>query len=648
MKYLILIVMVLSIGNLATAQINQKYSVDSSSQSETRNLNKTEEMENISRWSQKNLLARNIHKFRNFNSQYSDILISKIYSKEAGDEYQIAVELNQPINSEAARIIFDIDTDDIPGLNYEISIDLANKTAGLFTLNNQNVWNNFKPLAESKVFVEKNWIEFNLPKKYFPQDKVFDAMIETFKNKNRHLDYVQCVFFSKSNRETAGYLKSLAPIVLSSRKPDASSIDIVIVSDGFTLLEKEAFIKLAKAYINDFFSNRTINHFKDDFTFSVVFGASENSGFYDARKPEKLDTLFRAGYGPQGNYIVNHERLLYALQSVKSVDVIWVIGNDEKNYTGTGGKQSIGGLCIMGSGMRAVDHETGHALALLKDEYENTDWDKTPKTVENFKSMVNLTVKKEWNLSSEKTFIQSLKWKWLYDFPQFACLAGIFEGGFYAAKDVFRSEEFCTMRSGNPFGKRFCMVCADHLAKVINELSGRNYNREEFFSHKELFNELDHTVFQYGPSFNSFKIVSHSPFLHGNKPEFSIDDKLETLYTANPVPAYLVLDIGKAVNIGAMEIFLAQSKKNDFFYRYSISISLDNSDYQKIYEDDGKKPFPDKPVFIEVQRKARYIRIDGIDSSPWHELLIKDFRIFSKDLKNKKLLDYESLKSREN
>jgi len=112
-----------------------------------------------------------------------------------------------------------------------------------------------------------------------------------------------------------------------------------------------------------------------------------------------------------------------------------------------------------------VIHEFGHAFGGLADEYYNS--------AEAYTDYFNLE-EEPWNPNLTTLVDFDAKWKKMLDkdtpipTPQeekFETTTGVYEGGGYVAKDVYRPMIDCRMHTNDA---AFCPVCADALIQMIN------------------------------------------------------------------------------------------------------------------------------------------------------------------------------------
>ncbi|MDN5290732.1 MAG: hypothetical protein PWQ06_971, partial [Anaerophaga sp.] len=111
-------------------------------------------------------------------------------------------------------------------------------------------------------------------------------------------------------------------------------------------------------------------------------------------------------------------------------------------------------------------HETGHGLAGLGDEYYYNDspipdfFDKESEPwPPNLTTLVNFDIKWK-HLVADTVPIPTPQT------PKYKNVTGVFEGGGYSAKGIYRPALNCRMKSNE--AKGFCEVCRQSIKRIIN------------------------------------------------------------------------------------------------------------------------------------------------------------------------------------
>lgn len=251
----------------------------------------------------------------------------------------------------------------------------------------------------------------------------------------------------------------------------AHSLDIVLLSDGFTATEKEKFVAACHMWSDALFSYEPFTQNKHRINIRAVWAPSAESGISKPGTGEWKNTLLECSF-----YTFNSERyqMTEEFQKVRDVaaavpyESIFILTNTDKY--GGGGIYNFYGLGSAGKTGRTGEvyvHEFGHSLMGLGDEYievGNTVSALYPEGVEpweaNLTRFVNFNGKWEKSIA-EETPIPTVKeegstekdWK-----------IGAYEGGGYLEKGVFRGWPECMMKALTDF----CPVCQEAISRYLD------------------------------------------------------------------------------------------------------------------------------------------------------------------------------------
>ena len=263
-------------------------------------------------------------------------------------------------------------------------------------------------------------------------------------------------------------LKKLPVFKIHESGLPENKVDLVIIPDGYTKDEIEKFKTDATKFKQYLFNSSPYKENTDKFNVNAVFVSSEDEGTdipgQNIWKNTALNTSF---------FTFDSERYLmtYDYKTVKDVsanvayDQIIIIVNTDK-YGG-------GGIFNYYSTFSANNkdneflfiHEFGHAFAGLGDEYFDSS---TP--YESFYS----SKYEPWQPNLTNLYNFSLKWKNMMDknliIPTPATKensqkVGVYEGGGYVTKGIYRPFIDCTMKS--IIVDRFCPVCKKSILNMI-------------------------------------------------------------------------------------------------------------------------------------------------------------------------------------
>lgn len=247
----------------------------------------------------------------------------------------------------------------------------------------------------------------------------------------------------------------------------AKKLDIAIVPDGYTKDEKDKLLEDVKKMKDYFLSQPPFDRFNGDINIRLVYSFSEESGTDVPGKGIWKNTVVNTHY-----YTFNSERYLttpsfHKLTDIAATvpfDLIWIPVNTDK-YGGGG----IYNFWSIGSGgnpasLEVFLHEFGHGMAYLADEYYtsstgyNDFYDLNTEPVNpNITTLVDFESK--WNhMIDEKTPVPTPATE------KYNKTVGVYEGGGYLAKGIYRPYINCKMKSLN---YDFCPVCQEAIIRVM-------------------------------------------------------------------------------------------------------------------------------------------------------------------------------------
>jgi hypothetical protein len=235
----------------------------------------------------------------------------------------------------------------------------------------------------------------------------------------------------------------------------AQTVDIVVVAEGYTEAEKEKFFKDAGRAVDALFSHEPFASRKESFSLRAVFSPSAQSGVSLPRKGEWRSTATSSHFDTfyMDRYLTTSSVWeVYDIIGTVPFEQIIVLANTDI-YGGGGIYNS---LTIMNSDhptfVPVLVHEFGHAFGGLGDEYYYDDMYETQYPAD--------TEPWEPNLTTLVNF-QS-KWADLMDHEG----VGLYEGGGYQSKGVFRPAPDCRMKTNQC--KDFCPVCTRAVIRMID------------------------------------------------------------------------------------------------------------------------------------------------------------------------------------
>ena len=249
----------------------------------------------------------------------------------------------------------------------------------------------------------------------------------------------------------------------------AICVDIVLVPEGYTEDEMDKFKKDCDKFAGYLFGCSPYRENKDRFNIRGVLAPSEESGTdipaNDIWKNTVVNTSFYT-FDLDRYLMTADNKSLRNVASYAPYDQIYILVNTKKY--GGGSIYNHYSVCAMDSRFAEyiVVHEFGHGFGSLADEYYTSDvayQDFYPTDIEPLDP--NITTLVDFD-SKWKDLVEDSIPIPTPDTPEYKDKVGVFEGGGYVAKGVYRPYEDCTMKSISY--DNFCPVCKRALQRMID------------------------------------------------------------------------------------------------------------------------------------------------------------------------------------
>lgn len=257
--------------------------------------------------------------------------------------------------------------------------------------------------------------------------------------------------------------------ILKSGDPK-EKIDVAILAEGYTIEEMDSFYYHADCAVKSIASHEPFKSMIDCFNFVAVASPSTDSGVsvprLDDWKSTAVNSHFSTFYSDRYLTTPDIKSIHDCLSSIPYEHIIILANTDE--YGGGG----IFNLYTLTTARHeyfspVVVHEFGHSFGGLADEYFYDDdplaTSTYPVEVEPWEpNITTLTdFSKKWeNLLKKSTPIPTpIEEKDLFPI-------GVYEGGGYVSKGVYRPADECRMR--NNTYPSFCPACIEWLSRIIN------------------------------------------------------------------------------------------------------------------------------------------------------------------------------------
>jgi len=346
---------------------------------------------------------------------------------------------------------------------YEV-FDATDKTL-LYSRGFCTLYQEWQTTAEAKTIDRSFYEVATMP---FPKNKIrflisirgkdglFSELYETIIDPSDH-------FIRKEKPVSANAVK-----IYGNGEPERS-VDLAFIAEGYRADEMEKFRYDVKKMAEVLFAEAPFREYRDKFNIWAVEAVSQESGTDVPGERIYVNTALNSSF-----YTFGTDRYL-TTQDIKAVnDYAAVVPHDNiivlinSNRYGGGGVYNYYSGTTSGHALsdKVFVHEFGHGLAGLADEYYSSSvaYDEFyPLNIEpwepNITTMVNFDSKWKDMIARETPIPTPAE-------DKYKNVTGLFEGGGYSAKGIFRPELECRMKSNSPKG--FCSVCQAALKKMID------------------------------------------------------------------------------------------------------------------------------------------------------------------------------------
>ncbi len=249
----------------------------------------------------------------------------------------------------------------------------------------------------------------------------------------------------------------------------ATKVDIIILPEGYSQEEMGVFVEDCNKFAKDFFTFSPYSENTSRFNIRGILAPSAESGV-----DIPADTIWKSTIMNSGFYTFDSERYLMTFdnKSVRDLaanapyDQIYILVNSKKY--GGGAIYNYYNVSVNSNEQSAkiLIHEFGHGFAGLADEYydnstsygefynlEIEPWEPNITTMVDFNSKWKHFVKKKTPIPTPQI-------------EKYNKVVGIFEGGGYEPKGMYRPMQDCLMNTFN--GDIFCPACKEAIQEMID------------------------------------------------------------------------------------------------------------------------------------------------------------------------------------
>lgn len=263
--------------------------------------------------------------------------------------------------------------------------------------------------------------------------------------------------------------KSVPVKLITKTVSPEKAIDIAVIAEGYTAKDKNKFYEDAQRLAENLLTHEPFTKYKNRINIYAIAAISQDSGISMPQNNNWKNTAVESHFFTfyEKRYLTTPSSFkLRNLAALVPYDAIYVLANT-KIYGG-GGIYNFYALTAADNKLatEVTVHEFGHSFAGLGDEYfrENADV---------LDGMYD-TKKEPWepNISSLVQFDK----KWKNQLPAGTVIPtpvtdenkskiGVFEGGGYLSKGMFRPYYDCRMRTNK--APEFCPICQQAVEKMI-------------------------------------------------------------------------------------------------------------------------------------------------------------------------------------
>ena len=288
----------------------------------------------------------------------------------------------------------------------------------------------------------------------FPKDTV-DITVEIYDYHGETVNWIRHTVAPKDILIRKAGERDVTPYDVLHQAADTSRcIHIAFVAEGYTADEMDHYLDHCRQAIGSLFHHEPFKSMQDRFQIIALKSASRESGTSEPSKGIWKNTALGSHFDTfySDRYLTTlHLKRLHDLLSGTPYEHIIILVNTE--HYGGGGIYNSYNLSYTGGKnfLPVVVHEFGHSFGGLGDEYAYGNDD--PTYFEDHEPW-------EPNLTTKATAF--IKWENLIQEGK----AGLYEGGGYLEKGVWRGAENCRMRTNEE--PEFCAVCQQALVRLIN------------------------------------------------------------------------------------------------------------------------------------------------------------------------------------
>ena len=247
-------------------------------------------------------------------------------------------------------------------------------------------------------------------------------------------------------------------------------VDIVLLPEGYSADQREVFEQDCRHFVSEFFSYSPFRENFHRFNVRAVWAPSAEAGVTMPGEGIWRNTSCDANFytfGWERYQTVSDQQGLRDLAAHVPYDYIYVLSNTQKY--GGGGIFNFYGISAAhhpSTTGQVYVHEFGHVMVGLGDEYIDDAADMYDTAVEPWEA--NLTTLRDFKSKPWSGMIQDGTPTPTPDSSEYDGVTGLFEGGGYMRKGIYRPARDCVMHSNNT--REFCAACRHALESYMDFL----------------------------------------------------------------------------------------------------------------------------------------------------------------------------------
>lgn len=248
----------------------------------------------------------------------------------------------------------------------------------------------------------------------------------------------------------------------------AQALDIVLIPEGYTVDEMEQFRNDCRKFAEELFSYEPYNEYRDRINIRGIEAPSAESGTDIPEKGIWKNTLLDSRmytFGIERYLMTSNFKAVRDVAACAPYDQIYILVNTPEYGGGAIFNHYALSVNSNRSAGKIFIHEFGHSFAGLADEYYNSEVaynDMYPLDVEPWEPNITTLVhfERKWKNKVADTIPIPTPAE-----NQYRNVVGVYEGGGYAAKGIYRPYIDCLMNTFR--SNSFCPVCKDAIRKML-------------------------------------------------------------------------------------------------------------------------------------------------------------------------------------